>query len=247
MASTTIPTEAPERVNPIGRIFGVIFSPKATFESIVRKPTWFLPLLLLCLLSLVVIGIFGHRGGWPAFVQRQVANSTRFQQLSADQQQRALEMQMKIVPKVVYVEIPIIFFVGAVIIAAIFLGLFNGLNGTQISFKTSLGIVAHSWVQGLIAGLLALLIVSVKDPATLDLQNIVASNGAAFISSDAPRWQISLLGSLDIFSIWFMILLAIGYSTAAPKKLSFGKALAWVVAVWLVYVIVKVGATAAFS
>jgi hypothetical protein len=27
-------------ISPIGRIAGVFFSPKATFEDIVRKPSW---------------------------------------------------------------------------------------------------------------------------------------------------------------------------------------------------------------
>ena len=156
-------------------------------------------------------------------------------------------MQIKYGPPVVYAEIVIVFFAGAVIMAGIFLGIFNGLNGTQIGFKTSLGIVAHAWMPGLISGLLALLIVCLKDATTVDLQNIVASNAGAFLSSNSPKWMVALLGSLDIFSFWFMILLAIGYSAAAPKKLSFGKAFTWIVGVWLVYVLVKVGLTAAFA
>lgn len=239
--------EAPERVNSIGRIFGALFSPKATFESIARRPTWFLPLLVLTLLSLGVVGLFGHRGGWPSFFQRQIATNTRMQQMPPDQQQRVLEAQLKYGPPVVYAEIVIIFFVGAVIIAAIFMGIFNGLTGTKVRFKTSLGIVAHAWVPGLISGFLGVLVIALKDPSTVDLQNIVASNAGAFVSSDSARWLIALLGSFDLFSVWMMILLAIGYNAAAPKKLSFGTAFAWIFAVWFVYVLAKVGLTAAFS
>lgn len=248
MASTTIPAaETPERVNSIGRMFGVLFSPKATFESIARRPTWLAPLLILCLFSLAVIGIFGHRGGWPAFFQKQVASNTRFQSMPADQQQRVLEAQLKYGPPVAYVEVVIVIFVAPMIIAAIFLGVFNGLTATNLKFKTSLAIVAYSWSPGVLSGLLGILVVFLKDPSTIDLQNIVASNAGAFVSSDSAKWLTSLLGSIDLFSFWYMILMAIGYSTAAPKKLSFGKALAWIVVVWLLYVVVKVGLTAAFA
>ncbi|MGA3295626.1 MAG: YIP1 family protein [Candidatus Acidiferrales bacterium] len=248
MASATIPSaETPETVNSVSRIFGALFSPKATFESIARRPTWFLPLLILSLLALGVVGLFSHRGGWPSFFEKQMATNTRIQQMPADQQQRVLEAQLKYGPPVAYAEAVIIPFVGALIIAAILLGAFNGLTGTKLGFKTSLGIVAHAWMPGLISGLLGILVVAVKDPSTVDLQNIVVSNAGAFVSSDSAKWLIALLGSFDLFSFWVMILLAMGYSAAAPKKLSFGKAFAWILAMWFAYVVVKVGLTAAFS
>ena len=47
MASATLPSaEVPERGNSFARIFGVLFSPKATFQSIVRRPTWLVPIML---------------------------------------------------------------------------------------------------------------------------------------------------------------------------------------------------------
>jgi hypothetical protein len=46
---------------------------------------------------------------------------------------------------------------------------------------------------------------------------------------------------------WEMILLAIGYSAAAPKKISFGGALAWILGLWVLVVFIRVGFAAAFS
>jgi len=62
--------EAPERVNSIGRIFGVLFSPKETFESIVRRPTWVLPVIISTVLAICVVALFTHRGGWPSFFEK---------------------------------------------------------------------------------------------------------------------------------------------------------------------------------
>lgn len=134
-----------------------------------------------------------------------------------------------------------------VIAAAIYLAIFNLLGGTQLKFGTSLAIVAYASTPVIIGALLGLVILFLKDPSTVDLQNLVASNAGAFLSSDSPRWLVSLLGSLDIFSFWVMALLAIGYRTAAPRRFTFGKAFLYIFAVWFVYVLVKVGATAAFS
>jgi hypothetical protein len=58
---------------------------------------------------------------------------------------------------------------------------------------------------------------------------------------------VALLSSVDLFVFWEMILLAVGYSAAAPKKVSFGGALAWIFALWVLVVMIRVGFAAAFS
>ncbi len=239
--------ESPESYNSFARLVGVIFSPKATFESIARRPNWLLPILLLTIVTLAVVGFFGHRVGWRAFFEKQDANSSSFQQASSEQQERSLEGQVKYGPPFVYVTAAISSVIGAVIVAAILFGVFSGLMGAKFSFKTSMGIVTHSWVPGVIVALLGILIIFVKDPSTIDLQHLVASNGGAFLASDSSKWLVSLLGSIDIFSFWYMILMAIGFSAAAPKKLSFGKAFATIFFLWAIFVVCRAGIVGAFS
>ncbi len=81
----------------------------------------------------------------------------------------------------------------------------------------------------------------------MDPQNIVASNPAVFLADGAAAWLVTLLGSIDLFSIWVVLLLSVGYSAVNPKKLSFGKAFGAVFGVWLIYVLLRVGIAAAFS
>jgi len=248
MASVPAPSvETTEPVNAIGRIFGAIVSPKATFESIAKRPTWIAPILLLTLASLCVVWLFGHRVGWRAFFEKQDAASSRFEQASPAQQQQSLEAQVKYGAPFVYAAVVISTPVAAVILAAIFLGVFNGLGGAKFGFKTSLAIVAHAWMPGLILALLGVFVLFVKDPSTIDLQNIVASNAGAFTTSESPKWLVALLTSIDIFTFWYMILMAFGYAAAAPKKLTFGKAFFTIFGLWLVYVLIRVGFAAAFS
>ncbi len=54
--------------------------------------------------------------------------------------------------------------------------------------------------------------------------------------------MLGLLSSLDLFSVWTVALLAIGYAIAT--KVSRGKAAGIVIAMWVVYVGVKVGLAA---
>ncbi len=246
-SSPVAAVEDPESSSAVGRMFGALFSPQKTFESIARRPTWLPPVVLACLIALAVVALFSHRVGWRSYLDKQVANSSRFQQLSAEQQQRTMEAQLKWTPRVAYAEVVIAPFAGALMLAGIFLGVLNGLGGTRFNFKTSLGIVAYSWMPNVISGLLGIVVLLVKDPATIDLNNLVASNAGAFLADNSPKWLAALLTPVDLFSFWVMILMAIGYSAAAPKKLSFAKAFAWIFSLWVVYVLVRVGLTAAFS
>jgi hypothetical protein len=249
MASTsTTAAQAPEKdSSSVARIFGVLFSPKATFQSIVKRPTWLVPIILFVLLALIVLGVFDGRGGWTPYLQRQLASNSRFQQLTKQQQQQQLALTLKYTPRVEYGVVAVALPVVIIIVAAVLLADFNLINGTQLKFKTSFSIVTYALVPGIIVSLLSILVLFLKDPATVDPQNIVVANASAFISPDAARWKVMLLSSFDVFSFWEMFLMAIGFGVAAPRKLSTGKAFVSIFVLWLIWVALKVGATAAFS
>ncbi len=248
MASAATPTPAPATTdNSFSRIFGVLFAPKPTFESIVRRPTWVVPVVLGCIFFMAVVAVFTQRGGWPSFFEKQNATNSRMQKMSAEDRERTMNAQVKFAPTFGYVEGVVIPPIAAVVVAAVLMLVFNLSGATKVDFKTSLAIVSYAWVPWLIHGVLSILILFLKDPASVDLQNIVASNPGAFLSDDASKWLVSLLSSIDIFAMWTLILLAIGYSATNPKKLSFGKAFVLVVIPWLFFIAIKVGLTAAFS
>jgi hypothetical protein len=254
MVTTATPAPeapAPEPVSSVGRIFGVLFTPKATFESIAKQPTWILPVILACVVGILVTFVIGKQIGWRAVVEKRISQSAsaqkQMEQLSPEDREKNLNAQAKFSPYIVYAINIVGPFIGALLLALIFWGAFNLIYGTKMGFKTSLGIVSYGWIPELIIYILAIPILFLKDPATVDIQNIVASNPAAILSDDSARWLVALLGSLDIFSFWTMILLAFGFSAAEPKKVSFGKAFGMVLLLWIIFVLGKVGLTAAFS
>ena len=234
-----------------GRIFGVLFSPKPTFASIVRKPTWILPLLLIVVVSVGVVFTFGQRVGWRSFMIRQDQQNSRTQKqmesMTEEEREKLIATQTKVAPIVAYVAVVLLPFISAVVVGAVLMLAFNLIHGTKIAFVPSMAIVSYSWVPGIIGALLGIVIIFLKDPSTVDLDHLVASNGGAFVAEDAPKWMLTLFTAFDLFAFWNIILMAFGFSAADPKKISFGKALGTVVGVWLIYVIVKVGLVAAFS
>ncbi len=253
MASPTTPApqQAPAPVSSFGRLFGVFFEPKATFESIVQRPTWVLPMLALILISIVIVALIGSRVGWRQVMERQIANSPRAQQrmeqIPPEQREQILARQAKFAGVVAYVLVVAGTAIAEVVVAALLLAVFNIVSGSKIGFSTSLGIVAHSWMPYVITGLLGILILFIKDPTTIDTQNLVASNPGALLPDGSAKWLVSLLTSLDLFTFWVLALQGIGYSVTNPKKISFGKAFSYILVVWLFFVLVKVGLAAAFA
>lgn len=249
-AATPVP-ETPSSMSTLGRFVGVFFRPKETFASIAQRPTWIAPLILLSIIGLAVTWFFAQRVGWRSYIERQIEQNPsaqkRMEQVPADQRDGAIQQQVKFWSVFSYV-LPVAgTFIGAVIVGAVLLGAFSVVGGTKVGFVRSLSIVSWAWMPLAIHGLLGLLIMFLKDPATVDIQNLVASNPGALLPDDAAKWLAALLTSLDVFAFWVMALMGIGYSATNPKKISFGKAFSTVVGVWLIWVLVKVGAAAVFS
>src|SRR5271163_1113428 len=108
-AETPSPATSPATAgsdSSIGRIFGVLFSPKPTFEAIARRPTWILPLILIVCVSVTVIFIFGQRVGWRAFMIRQDQQSARTQKqmegMTAEQREKMIDTQTKLAAIITY-------------------------------------------------------------------------------------------------------------------------------------------------
>lgn len=240
---------APQRphISSVGRLTGVIFDPKATFEDIAAKPSWILPIVILVVLVVAIVAIFGQRVGWRSFMEKQFAKSPSTANLSADEREQRLNTALKIAPIIGYVQAVVVVPIAALIVAAVLMGVFNLVAGARATFVQSLAVVSYSWVPGIIGGAIGIILLFIKAPDTIDLEHLVASNLGAFVSGDSPRWLMSLATSLDIFTFWQIALTGIGFSAVSPKKVSIGKGIAIVAIVWLLYIGAKVAWAAAFS
>jgi Yip1 domain len=237
----------PAHISGFGRIVGVLVNPKPTFEDIAAKPSWALPLVILVVMSIAVVAVFSQRVGWRGLIEKKIAESSRTADLPADQKEQAVERGVKFAAVITYVSILVAIPVSALIVAAVLMGVFNLVVGARVGFVQSLGIVTHAWVPGIIGGIIGLILLFVKAPDTIDIEHLVANNVGAFLSSDTPKWLMTLGTSLDVFSFWTIALMGIGYAAASPKKVSIGKGIAIVAVCWALYVLAKVGWVSALS
>ena len=250
--ATTASMPAPEAqsqpaMSPIGRIIGVFFSPKATFEDIVRKPSWVLPVVLLTLFSIGVSFAINQRINWREFMSQQIEKSPQASSMSAEQKEQRIEGGAKFSPVLTWtigVCGPILF---TLVVALVMWGAFNLLGGANTNFGTSYAITSHAALTGLVSSLLFILVLYLKPYGTVDLENPVATNLAAVLPDDSAKWLVALLKSFDIFTFWTLLLLAIGFATTNPKKLKGSKAFTIAFSVWAVYVVCRVGSAWIFS
>ncbi len=250
MATASMPApdaQSQPAISPIGRIVGVFFSPKATFEDIVRKPSWVLPVVLLTLFSIGVTVVINQRVDWRQFMSQQIEKNPRSANLSAEQKERQIEGGAKFTPIVTWaigVCGPILF---ALVVALAMWGAYNLLAGANTNFGTSFAITSHAALTGLVSSLLFILVLYLKPPGTVDMENPVATNLAVLLPDDSAKWLLALLKSIDIFTFWTLILLAIGFATTNPKKLKGSKAFMIAFSVWAIYVVCRVGGAWIFS
>jgi hypothetical protein len=80
-----------------------------------------------------------------------------------------------------------------------------------------------------------------------DYGNLTATNLGALVTSGSSAFK-SIAGSIDVFSIWTIVLLSIGFAAiAGSRKITKSKTATIVITVWVVYVLIKAGLSGIFG
>ncbi|MGZ8709691.1 MAG: YIP1 family protein, partial [Thermoanaerobaculia bacterium] len=135
---------------------------------------------------------------------------------------------------------PLFILVGMVIVATVLWGACR-LMGGQGQFLQALSVTLYAWIPRLvIGGIIGTVIIMTRgtvDPSAM--ATVVKSSPAFLVDMKEQPVLYSLLASFDLFAIWTVILLIIGF--AAVSKLSKAKTAAIVITLWFVTVFVKLG------
>jgi len=247
MATTASPipaSEPPQPINHFARMTGALFSPKQTFSEIANRPSWLLPVLLLVVLSSIAGVLVTQKTDWRSFFERQMSQNSRFDQMSQDQKDRILEQQMSWAPKIGMVIAPVATIVLVLVLTLVYWGAFNLFSGAGLDFATSFGISSHALIPVALSNVLAIVTLVLKPKGDVDPEHILASSLGAFLPDNSAHWLTVLGQSVELFWIWSLALVAIGFAAARPKKIKTGSAFAIVFGLWLLYVVCRVGVAA---
>jgi hypothetical protein len=186
----------------------VIHSPTPTFAAIAAHPRW-LGVLVLTLAINAACGIVLMRtdAGRQAFVDQMVRRAEAFGNQVSDAQYAQLERMSERGVMFVAAGTLIGNMVGVAALAGLLLGVFNiGFDG-QASYHQVFAVTAHAGViltvRSLFAAPLNYARESFASPTTL---------GVFFPMLDEASAAARFLGFIDLFFIWWVIVLAIGMS-----------------------------------
>lgn len=239
--------QASTRDGSFSRLVGAVVSPRETFDSIARKPSWVLPVFLIIVVNLIVaFGLF-HRGTMRAAMEKQFDASPMYAQLSPQQRKQNIDMALRFAPVAAYARAVLATPIVLAIVALILLGAFNIVFSTKIGFGQAFGIAAFAFVPILLRDFLSLGMVWGRPPGDANLKSLSMSSLNAYLPAHSPVWLASLGGHLDVFTFWTIGLMAVGFAAASSKKVRFGSALAVVVVLWLIYVLGSVGLSASLA
>lgn len=157
--------------------------------------------------------------------------------MSAEQRQNAIAMGGKIGSIVGYC-IPFLVPVGWLIASAVLMAIVAGILSTPVKFKQVFSIVAWANLPGVIMGILMCVVILIKNPDDYNVKNPLAFNLGAFLDPmTSSKFLYAIAKSIDLFTIWIILLTAIGLKAAGGRKLSFGGALFAVILPWAVIVL----------
>jgi hypothetical protein len=228
-----------------GRFVGVFFSPTATFRAIVRAPDIFAPMVALVAVSVIAWEVILHKIGTAQIIRSQLEVSGRAATMTPEQIQQAINQGAKYVPMfgrvIALISVPIFFLV----IALIGLAIMKAVFGQQLSFRTALSVTTYADLPAIIGGVLLIVIVLFGDPASFNLSNPAPTSLGFFLSLESvPKPLYTAATSLNVFSLWFMALLGVGFSEAVGRKVRAGTVFLCFFGLWALWVLIHMGLAA---
>jgi Yip1 domain len=91
--------------------------------------------------------------------------------------------------------------------------------GAEVSFQRATAVVFYSFFPLLISTILLTVSLLVSaDPNSIDLTNPMPTNPAFFMDPQGNKFIYAILYSLDIFSIWVLVLMGLGFSVVSANR-----------------------------
>jgi len=230
------------------RFLGVFISPGPTFEDIARRPGFIAPLIVAIVSGLVILETMIFKIGMGRIVRQSIEQSGQAAKMSADQLEGAVRTGATI--GTVFAHVGVVVFGPAMLLiwAALGLGILVLIYGAPPKFKAVFSATCYANLVGVLGALMAVALILFGDPEHFNAQNPIPSNVGFFLNPlETSKALYSLASSADILWIWTMVLMTMGWSRAADRKVSSLFVFLVFLGVWIVWVLGKVGFATLFS
>lgn len=237
MSEIPAPTSPAAGGGEVENLVGALASPRAAFEAIARRPTWVAALVLLALLGTV--------GVWAAYSKVDAGEFRTYVESSgrklpdsvSDEQILKWTRVSSVLGAAIFAPLTYL------AVAGIFLFLMR-MSGAALDFRRSLAVTVHGFLPFGVAAILGLALSTLRTEVSMrEIESgaLVPSHLGALVSADGAVGR-AILSSLDLFSVWCVLLLGMGFSIVA--RLPRAKAYLAVGAVWSLGILLKLALAA---
>jgi hypothetical protein len=215
------------------RLINVFIAPSKTFEDIKRKSRWWVPWLLLSLVGSLYFLTVQKKVTFEAIIDARNAHLSAFmqramEQMPPEQKQLMYDRQINGYRRGIYFG-AINMLIYGLLAAAVLMPTFNFAFDAGIKFKHAFAVVFYGALPRILWLVLGMVVVFVGvEPEGFDLENPVATNLGAFLGINSDnRFLYRFLTGFDVFFIWIVVVIAIGFiQISARKKIGKGAAIA---------------------
>ena len=244
-------SEAAPGLSQWQRVTSIFFAPSKTFADIKRgNKSWWLPFILVGLASYILFAAVSFKIGMQQVVDNQIHLNPKAEERLAQATPEQREMSTKVslyITEGVFIANPAIALAVIALLSLGLLGTMNFLFAGKARYGSVLAVWMYASLPSVIKTLMGTIVIfSGIAPESFNIKNFAPTNVGAFLNpSDTNPALYSLAGSLDIITIWTLILLGMGVATVAGVKRSSGYAavFGW----WALFILIGMGWGAAFG
>jgi Yip1 domain len=202
----------------VARLIGVLFSPKETFAAVVARPRWLAVMVVtLVMSSAAYYLILSSQDMQDAIVDQQVRAMESRGNAVSDQQIANIERFIGYLPVGYAVGIFVLGPLLGAAIAGIVTGIFTTLMGGNGTFKRVFAVMNHA---GFIPAISALFIAGMLAVGAkpIGARPPGANLGVFLPMLEETSFLAVLLRSIDMFLLWWMVVLAIGLGVLYKRR-----------------------------
>jgi hypothetical protein len=220
---------------------GIFFEPSRTFEALRARPRFLAAGIVLLILTCIVTLVLYLRVDMGQYIRERIERSPNAAQVTEAQKDVQVKFGKIIGVFAVPLSVPIVIAGGA----ALYMLLTMAFGGT-ISYKKSLSVWAYSSIPpSLLGALIAIMVLFLKSPDSIDPEHMVVTNPGALLGEDASKVLVAALSQFDLLRFFGLFLAALGLRKVA--KLSSGQAWGVVLTLWFVGALLRIASAALFN
>ncbi|HTB95763.1 MAG TPA: YIP1 family protein [Terracidiphilus sp.] len=230
------------------RVAYIFTAPSKTFEDIKQgHKSWWLPFLIFVIVGYIFFAVVYTKIGMQQVVDNQIhMNPAQEEKLAqAPPEQRAMSAKVSLyITEGVFIANPLFLLGGLALMSLGLLGTINFGFGGKAKFGSIFSVWMYAALPSLIKTILGIAVIYAGTaPESFNIKNFAPTNLGAFLNPmDTNKALYSLASSMDIITIWTLVLLGMGTAIVAGVKRSSGyvAVFGW----WAIFIIIGVGIAA---